>query len=63
MLSTSRTESLTPADRMLYVTDTGAGQISVPGAVNFCFGGLERNRLSISTESAVWIAAVAATGA
>jgi gluconolactonase len=29
------------------------GEIRVPGAVNFCFGGTERNLLLITTDSAV----------
>jgi gluconolactonase len=39
------------------------GEIRVPGAVNFCFGGTERNRLFITTDSAVWAAALAVKGA
>jgi gluconolactonase len=39
------------------------GEIHVPGAVNFCFGGAELNRLPITTDSAVWAAALAAKGA
>lgn len=34
-----------------------------PGAVNFCFGGAERNLLLITTDSAVWAAGLAAKGA
>jgi gluconolactonase len=39
------------------------GEIRVPGAVNFCFGGPERALLLITTDSAVWAAALAAKGA
>jgi gluconolactonase len=39
------------------------GEIRVPGAVNFCFGGPERNQLLITTDTAVWMAALAAKGA
>ncbi|HUO72244.1 MAG TPA: SMP-30/gluconolactonase/LRE family protein [Solirubrobacteraceae bacterium] len=38
-------------------------QIAVPGAVNFCFGGPGRNLLFITTDSAIWVAALAAKGA
>jgi gluconolactonase len=39
------------------------GEILVPGAVNFCFGGPQYDRLLITTDSAVWDAALAAKGA
>jgi gluconolactonase len=39
------------------------GEICVPGAVNFCFGGLEHDLLLITTDTAVWAAALAAKGA
>jgi gluconolactonase len=39
------------------------GEIHVPGAVNFCFAGAERTHLLITTDSAVWAAALAAKGA
>lgn len=39
------------------------GEIQVPGAVNFCFGGPHRNLLLITTDSAVFAAALAAKGA
>jgi gluconolactonase len=39
------------------------GEIEVPGAVNFCFGGPERNLLFITTDTAVWVATLAAKGA
>jgi gluconolactonase len=39
------------------------GEIRLPGAVNFCFGGPERDLLLITTDTAVWAAAVAAKGA
>jgi len=34
------------------------GEITLPGAVNFTFGGAERNTLFITTDTAVWAAAV-----
>jgi gluconolactonase len=39
------------------------GEIRLPGAVNFCFGGPERDLLLITTDSAVWCAALASKGA
>jgi gluconolactonase len=39
------------------------GEIRLPGAVNFCFGGPERNLLFITTDTAVWVADLAAKGA
>ena len=39
------------------------GEIHLPGTVNFCFGGAERDLLLINTDSAVWAAALAAKGA
>jgi gluconolactonase len=39
------------------------GEIRLPGTVNFCFGGPERNLLLITTDTAVWAAALAAKGA
>jgi gluconolactonase len=39
------------------------GEIQVPGAVNFCFGGSERDLLLITTDAAVWAAALTAKGA
>ena len=39
------------------------GEIHLPGAVNFCFGGAERDLLLITTDTAVWAAALAAKGA
>jgi gluconolactonase len=39
------------------------GEIRLPGAVNFCFGGPERDLLLITTDTAVWAAVVAAKGA
>ena len=45
-----------PAGRLI-------GEIRVSGAVNFCFGGPERNLLFITTDSAVWVAELAAKGA
>jgi gluconolactonase len=48
------------------VFDSGGellGEIRLRGAVNFCFGGAERNLLLITTDSAVWSAELAAKGA
>jgi gluconolactonase len=39
------------------------GEIHLPGAVNFCFGGPEADLLLITTDSAVWAAELAAKGA
>jgi gluconolactonase len=39
------------------------GEIRVPGAVNFCFGGIDQDLLLITTDSAVWAAALATKGA
>jgi len=39
------------------------GEIHLPGAVNFCFGGADRDLLLVTTDSAVWAAALAAKGA
>jgi gluconolactonase len=39
------------------------GEIRVPGAVNFCFGGPVHDLLLITTDTAVWAAALAAKGA
>jgi len=39
------------------------GEIHLPGAVNFCFGGPEADLLLITTDAAVWAAALAAKGA
>jgi gluconolactonase len=38
------------------------GEIHLPGAVNFTFGGLEGNVLFITTDSAIWAAVLRATG-
>jgi sugar lactone lactonase YvrE len=38
------------------------GEICLPGAVNFCFGGAEHDLLLITTDSAVWAAQLAAKG-
>jgi gluconolactonase len=38
------------------------GRIMLPGAVNFCFGGEHRDVLYVTTDAAVWAAALAATG-
>jgi gluconolactonase len=45
--------------------DNGAllGEIRLPGAVNFAFGGPHRNILFITTDTAVWAAVLAARGA
>lgn len=37
------------------------GEIHLPGAVNFCFGGPGRNLLFITTDTAVWAAVLRAT--
>jgi gluconolactonase len=39
------------------------GEIHLPGAVNFCFGGRDCDLLLITTDSAVWAAGLAAKGA
>ena len=39
------------------------GEIPVPGAVNFCFGGPERDVLYITNDTAVWAAVLEAKGA
>jgi gluconolactonase len=39
------------------------GEIDLPGVVNFCFGGPDADMLLITTDSAVWAAALAAKGA
>jgi gluconolactonase len=39
------------------------GEIRLPGTVNFCFGGPGRDLLLITTDSAVWAAALRANGA
>ena len=39
------------------------GEIHVPSTVNFCFGGPDADLLLITTDSAVWAAALAAKGA
>lgn len=38
------------------------GEIRVPGAVNFVFGGLDRNVLFITADAAIWAAVLDATG-
>ncbi len=38
------------------------GEITLPGAVNFTFGGPRRNVLFITTDTAVWAAVLSATG-
>jgi gluconolactonase len=38
------------------------GEISLPGAVNFAFGGRDRNVLYITADDAIWAAHLAATG-
>jgi gluconolactonase len=38
------------------------GEIELPGAVNFTFGGPDRNVLFITTDDAVWAAVLSATG-
>jgi len=39
------------------------GEIVLPGAVNFAFGGAERNVLLITADTAIWAAVLNATGA
>jgi gluconolactonase len=39
------------------------GEIRLPGTVNFCFGGPDHDLLLITTDTAVWAAALAAKGA
>ena len=39
------------------------GEIKLPGAVNFTFGGPDRNVLFITTDTAIWAAVLEATGA
>ena len=39
------------------------GELRVPGAVNFTFGGVERNVLFITADTAVWAARLATEGA
>ena len=39
------------------------GEIALPGAVNFAWGGRDRNLLFITADTAVWCAHLAATGA
>jgi gluconolactonase len=38
------------------------GQIDVPGAVNFTFGGADRNILFITADTAIWAAALDTRG-
>jgi gluconolactonase len=39
------------------------GRINLPGAVNFTFGGRDRNRLFITTDTALWVAVLDTKGA
>jgi gluconolactonase len=39
------------------------GEIDLPGAVNFCFGGPRRNVLFITADDAIWAAVLGVTGA
>lgn len=48
---------------VLLPTGEIAGQIELPGAVNFTFGGLERDVLYITADTAVWAAVLDAKGA
>jgi sugar lactone lactonase YvrE len=45
-------------------TPAGArlGEIAVPGALNFAFGGPRHNVLFITSDDAIWAAVVNATG-
>ena len=38
------------------------GEIEIPGAVNFCFGGQDRNVLFITTDAAIYAAHLQAKG-
>ncbi|HKH14367.1 MAG TPA: SMP-30/gluconolactonase/LRE family protein [Solirubrobacterales bacterium] len=38
------------------------GEIALPGAVNFTFGGPDRNVLLVTTDDAIWAAVIQATG-
>jgi hypothetical protein len=38
------------------------GEIQLPGAVNFTFGGRERNLLFITADGAIWVAVLQAVG-
>jgi gluconolactonase len=38
------------------------GEIALPGAVNFTFGGPDRNVLFVTADDAVWAAVLAVTG-
>jgi gluconolactonase len=42
---------------------TPLGEIAVPGAVNFCFGGPRRHVLFITADAAIWAAVLQARGA
>jgi gluconolactonase len=49
--------------QVLAPTGAQLGEIALPGAVNLCFGGPERNVLYITTDTAVWAAVLHARGA
>jgi sugar lactone lactonase YvrE len=38
------------------------GEIQLPGAVNFAFGGAKGNLLFITADSAIWVAVLQAVG-
>jgi gluconolactonase len=50
----------------VHVFDPGGeliGEIALPGAVNFAFGGRDRNILFVTTDDAIWAAVLKTTGA
>ena len=42
--------------RLVKIAGDLIGEISLPGAVNFCFGGPRRNVLYITADTGVWAA-------
>ena len=38
------------------------GEVQLPGAVNFTFGGRDRNLLFITADTAIWVAVLQAVG-
>jgi gluconolactonase len=48
--------------RVLAPDGRALGDILIPGAVNFCFGGAERDVLFVTADHAIWAAELAATG-
>jgi gluconolactonase len=49
--------------RVLQPDGQVAGEIEIPGAVNFCFGGPERDVLSITADTAIYAVHLKAKGA